>query len=180
MHKDWVTALVLPMTVVVSPAFSTEYLSIEQTQQAIFSDATTFTEHLINISDLDKGQIKKLSGKRQRWDHQRVWRAQKQGKNLGWFLIDNVVGKHEFITYGVGISETGDITGIEIMTYRETHGDEVRDEEWRQNFTDKTLDDTFKLDEDIPNITGATLSARNITDGVKRLLALHKVVLRNE
>ena len=180
MHKDWVTALAFPMTILVAPAFATDYLSIEQAQQAIFSNATIFTEQLVNISDSHKSQIKKLSGKRQRWDHQRIWRAQEQGQNLGWFIFDNVVGTHEFITYGVGISETGDITGIEIMTYRETHGDEIRDEEWRHNFTDKTLDDTFKLDEDIPNITGATLSARNITDGVIRLLALHQVVLSND
>ena len=180
MHKDWITLLGLPMTIIVAPAFATDYLSIEQAQKAIFSEANIFTEQLIKLSDSHKSQIKKLSGKRQRWDEQRIWRVQKQNQNLGWFIIDNVVGKHEFITYGVGISEKGDITGIEIMSYRETHGDEIRDEEWRQYFTHKTLSDTFKLDDDIPNITGATLSARNITDGVKRLLALHKVVLSDE
>ena len=53
-------------------------------------------------------------------------------------------------------------------------------EEWRDHFKGKTLDDKFKLDVDVPNISGATLSCRNVTDGIKRLLALQKVVLRDE
>ena len=67
--------------------------------------------------------------------------------------------------------------GIEIMVYRETYGYQVRNAEWRQKFVGKTLADPFKLDEDIPNISGATLSSRNVMNGVKRLLALQQVAL---
>ena len=68
--------------------------------------------------------------------------------------------------------------GLEILTYRETHGEEVAEAKWRANFKGKTLSSPFKLDQDIPNISGATLSSRNITDGVKRLLVLQKVALK--
>lgn len=180
MHNNWLTVLALPMTVMAAPGFATEYLAIEQAQQLIFGDADAFVEHLVTLTDVDKDNIKKLSGKKQRWDQQRIWQAKKQDQNLGWFIVDNVVGKHEFITYGVGISTEGHVVGVEIMIYRETHGDEVREQLWREHFTDKTLNDAFKLNNDIPNITGATLSARNLTDGVKRLLALHKAVLSGE
>jgi Na+-transporting NADH:ubiquinone oxidoreductase subunit NqrC len=53
----------------------------------------------------------------------------------------------------------------------------VREPGWRRHFVGKTLADRFKLDEDVPNISGATLSCRNVTDGVKRLLAIHKLYL---
>jgi uncharacterized protein with FMN-binding domain len=56
----------------------------------------------------------------------------------------------------------------------------VRDAGWRKHFVGKTLADPFKLDEDVPNISGATLSSRNMLDGVKRLLALQKVALTGE
>lgn len=180
MENNWLTVMALPMVVMAAPGFATEYLTIEQAQQVIFVDADSFVEHLVKLTDADKDKIKDLSGKKQRWDEQRIWRIQKQDQHLGWFIIDNVVGKHEFITYGVGISPTGHVVGVEIMTYRETHGDEVREQEWRNHFTDKTVNDAFKLNDDIPNITGATLSARNLTDGVKRLLALHQAVLLDE
>lgn len=177
MNKDWLTVLGLPMAVMVAPAFAADYLSVEQAQHALFPEATQFAQHLIKLSDDQKDQIKDISGKTQRWDQQKIWQVLNNDKPLGWFIIDNVVGKHEFITYAMGVTNDGEVVGIEIMTYRETHGDEVREQAWREKFAGKTLDEHFKLNDDIPNISGATLSARNLTDGVKRLLALHKVVL---
>ena len=91
--------------------------------------------------------------------------------------MDEVVGKHEFITYAVGLTPDGKVRGLEILAYRETHGYQIRNPEWRQKFVGKTLSDPLKLDEDIPNISGATLSCYNVTNGVKRLLALQQIVL---
>lgn len=65
------------------------------------------------------------------------------------------------------------------MSYRETHGGQVRDIGWRNNFFGKSLASPFKLDEDAPNISGATLSSCNLLDGVKRMLAIRKLYLGN-
>lgn len=180
MSNSWLTVLGLPIAVMASPAFSADYLSAEKAQKLLFPDATQFVQHLVKLSDKHKDTIKHLSGKRQRWDEQKIWQVKKGDQQLGWFIVDDVVGKHEFITYGLAVTSEGEVIGIEIMSYRETHGDEVREQEWRQNFVGKTLDDPFKLQKDIPNISGATLSCRNLTDGVKRILALQKVVLNND
>ena len=133
----------------------------------------------MELDDDQRKAIKKLSGVRQRWEEQKIWRAEKDGALLGWFIVDEVVGKHEYITYAAAIDATGAIAGVEIMSYRETHGGEVRQAEWRAHFNGKTLGAPLKLDQDIPNISGATLSCRNVTDGVKRLLALHELVLKH-
>ena len=85
-----------------------------------------------------------------------------------------------FRPYGVALSSEGEVMGVEILNYRETHGDEVRRGEWRDQFTGKTLEEPLKLGRDIDNISGATLSCRNLTDGIRRLLALHQVVLSDE
>src|SRR5438105_1535403 len=42
-------------------------------------------------------------------------------------IIDEVVGKHEFITYAVAIQPNGKVKGIEIIEYKETYGYQVRD-----------------------------------------------------
>jgi Na+-translocating ferredoxin:NAD+ oxidoreductase RnfG subunit len=180
MNNNLLAALGMPLIVISAPAFSADYLSIEQAQSVIFPDAIAFSQQLFKLTESDKDQIKELSGKRQRWDEQKIWRVDGEQGQLGWFIVDDVVGKHEFITYALGITTAGKVVSIEILTYRETHGDEVREADWRQNFKGKTLESPFKLNNDIPNISGATLSARNITDGVKRLLALHQVVLSHE
>ena len=179
-ESDWAALWLLTPVVVVSPVYAADYLTTEQAQHLLFPQAETFNKTPVTLSDNQKAKIKSMSGSRQRWDKQEVWRAETEGKLLGWFIVDNVIGKHEFITYAAGLSPDGHVVGIEILSYRETHGDEVREAAWRKNFKGKTLDDKFKLDVDVPNISGATLSSRNVTDGVKRLLALQKVVLMNE
>jgi Na+-translocating ferredoxin:NAD+ oxidoreductase RnfG subunit len=45
-------------------------------------------------------------------------------------------------------------------------------------FAGKTAADPLRLDGDIKNISGATLSCRHITDAVKRLLATYEVALK--
>jgi Na+-translocating ferredoxin:NAD+ oxidoreductase RnfG subunit len=170
----------LPMAAIVAPAYAVDYLTAEQAQKQIFPEAQVAKPLLLKLSESQRDRIKALSGMRQRWEEQKVWRMEKDGVLLGWFIVDDVVGKHEFITYGAGLSPDGRVISIEVMSYRETKGDQIRAAGWRRNFTGKTLADPFKLDEDIPNISGATLSSRNVTDGVKRLLAMQKVALAGE
>ncbi|HEU4621874.1 MAG TPA: FMN-binding protein, partial [Burkholderiaceae bacterium] len=83
----------------------------------------------------------------------------------------------EFITYAAGIDANGAFRNLEVMTYRETYGDEIRNPRWRAQFKGKRVDAALKLDDDIHNISGATLSCLHVTEGVKRLLALHKAAL---
>ncbi len=168
--------IAIPATLACHVVYATDYMSVAEAQQLLFPSAVA-SEAKVAISDEQKEQIKSLAGVRQRFDEQAVWRMEKDGEFLGWVIEDNVIGKHEFITYAVGISPEGKVTGIEILSYRETHGAQVRMKPWRDQFVGKQLGDTFKLNKDIPNISGATLSCRNLTDGVKRLLALHRVVL---
>ncbi|MEW6705419.1 MAG: FMN-binding protein [Pseudomonadota bacterium] len=174
--RDWSWAL-LPVAAIVSPVHATDYLSVPQAQQILFPQARAFAPQPLDFSDEQREQIKAASGLRQRWPQQKVWRAEAQGRLLGWFIVDEVIGKHEFITYAAAISPEGKVLGIEILSYRETHGGQVREPGWRKHFVGKTIADRFKLDEDVPNISGATLSCRNVTDGVKRLLVIHKLYL---
>ncbi len=163
--------------VAIAPAQATEYFTTEGAQRALFPSATQFVDASVTLTDGQKDRIEELSDVRQRWDKQAVWKAMNGDDFLGWFIVDKVIGKHEFITYATALSPEGRVLGIEVMTYLETYGDDVRQAEWRQQFFGKSLQSQLDLGEDIRNIGGATLSCRNITNGVKRLLALQKVVL---
>ena len=171
-HSLWL----LPVAAIVSPVYAADYVSATQAQKIIFPSATSFEAHPVTLTDAQKDKIKDLAGVRQRWDTQQIWRAVKDGKTAGWFIVDEVIGKHEFITYGVGLSPDGHVAGVEIMSYRESYGAAIREAAWRKNFVGKTLADPFKLDEDVPNNSGGTLSSRNVLDGVKRLLVMQKVL----
>jgi Na+-translocating ferredoxin:NAD+ oxidoreductase subunit G len=170
--------LLVPLTVLVAPAYAVEYLSVEQAQAALFADANAFIPQIVTLSEQQRDDIKERSGVRQRTATQQMWRAQRDGEMLGWLVVDEVIGKHEFITYAAAISPAGSVLGVEIMSYRETHGGQIRDASWRAEFVGKTLADPLRLGKDVPNISGATLSCRNVLDGVKRLLVIHDLVLR--
>ena len=98
------------------------------------------------------------------------------GPNKEAVIIDQVLGKHEFITYAVAISGDGKVQGVEIMDYRETYGYQVREKVWRENFVGKGIQDPVKIDKDIPNISGATLSSVHVTNGVYRILKTYELL----
>lgn len=176
--RDIPALLAVPAALIVAaPGYAADYLSVEQAQKALFPEAQHFIDAALQLSDEQRDAIEDRSGVRQRQKKQPVWRAEQDGKALGWFIVDEVVGKHEFITYAAGLTPDGQVRGLEIMSYRETYGGQVRNADWRIHFIGKTLADPLKLDQDIPNITGATLSCRNVSNGVKRLLALQQVAL---
>jgi Na+-translocating ferredoxin:NAD+ oxidoreductase RnfG subunit len=172
-------AIILPAAFVPGSALhAAEYLTVPLAQKQLFPAADRFVDATLQLTDTQRAEIKKLSGVRQREAQQPVWRAEQQGRLLGWFIVDEVVGKHEFITYATAIAPDRSVLGVEILVYRETYGYQVREAQWREQFKGKTLRDRFKLDDDIANITGATLSSRNVMNGVKRLLALAQVALQ--
>ena len=160
-----------------TPAIASDYLTTEQAQRALFPGAAAFTPAGVTLTGAQLAQIKKISGTPQRTATPAIWKVSQSGHLVGWVLIDQVIGKHEFITYATGIAVDGSVTGVEIMRYLESYGGQVTNPKWRGRFRGKKLADKFKLNVDIPNISGATLSSRNVTDGVKRLLALHAVAL---
>ena len=173
--RAWVYWVTVPGIVAssVAPAWATVYLTMEQAQQAIFPDGR-MTAMPLTLTDAQCRAIKHATGVSVRVKTPRVWRVE----GGGYFIVDEVVGKHEFITYAVGLEADGAVRQIEIMDYRESYGGEIREADWRRQFVGTTSRSTLKLDADIKNISGATLSCRHITDGVKRVLAMYDVALR--
>lgn len=170
MRSPW---LLLPAALVASTSgYATVYFTVEQAQAALWPGAA-LTPASLTLTSAQRDAIEKASGVRVRSAEVRAWRV----AGGGWFLVDEVLGKHEFITYAVGLDATGAVTGLEIMDYRETYGGDVRNEKWRAQFAGKTVRSPLKLDVDIKNISGGTLSSRHITDGVKRLLATYAIAL---
>ncbi len=141
---------------VASPAYAVQYLSIEEAQKQAFPSATQFTE-------VQAG---------------RVWKAEAGGKVAGFFVFDRVIGKHLFIDYAVALTPGGAVHKVEILQYRESYGGEIRSPSWLAQFVGKTGGSALKVNGDIRNISGATLSSTHVTEGVKRILAAYANRLR--
>jgi FMN-binding protein len=140
------TAPVAAVMSVAAPAYAAQYMTIEEAQKQAFPNAT-FTE-------VQPG---------------RVWKAQ----SGGYFYYDHVVGKHLLIDYTVAIGPDGRVRRVDILNYRESYGGEVHDANWLAQFVGKSNQNEVRVNADIRNISGATLSSTHLAEGVKKVLAYH-------
>ncbi|MGE4072753.1 MAG: FMN-binding protein [Lysobacterales bacterium] len=154
------------------PAGATTYFSVAEVSEQLFP-AQLLTPVPMVLTPADVKAVQKASGVRVRESRLKLWRA----ADGGWMYIDRVLGKHEYITYALALDANGAVTGLEILEYRETYGDQVRHPKWRAQFTGKQHGATLKLQADIANLSGATLSSLHLTEGVRRLLATHQLVV---
>jgi len=90
----------------------------------------------------------------------------------GYALVQNTIGKHKPMTYMVGVDNTGHISNVELLVFREARGSEVRTKRFNVQYEGKTVLDPVRINKDIINISGATMSVRSISAGVKRVLVL--------
>jgi Na+-translocating ferredoxin:NAD+ oxidoreductase RnfG subunit len=168
--------LLLPIGAAVvfgGPAFATVYLTVEQAQALLFPGAK-FESLSITLTKDQAKAIEHASGVDVLDKQLHVWRV----STGGWFIADEVVGKHEFIPFALALDEHGAVKGVEILEYREAYGGRIQDADWLRQFVGRRFGSKLKLDKDIRNISGATLSSKHVTDGVNRLLATYEIVLQ--
>ncbi len=168
--------LLVPLAALVAPggpAWATVYLSVEQAQALLFPGAT-FQPDVRTLTNEQAKAIERASGVSVRSRQLRLWRV----STGGWFIVDEVVGKHDFIPFALGLDERGAVKGIEILEYREAYGAQIRQPEWRRQFVNRQPGSRLQLEKNIRNISGATLSCKHIADGVSRLLATYETALK--
>ena len=90
----------------------------------------------------------------------------------GYAMVHNTIGKHKHMTYMVGVDNRGACKDVELLVFREAKGSEVRKKRFNAQYEGKTVSDPIRINKDIINITGATMSVRSISAGVKRVLVL--------
>lgn len=174
----WRLWVALLCCAVLTAAHAERYLTVTEAQAICFPDAERFEKKTYRFDSKQKRSIEKQSKQKVRNKGNRVWIA-RQGTNfLGVLVVDHVLGKHEIIDYAVAIAPDGSVLSVEILEYRESHGYEIRGKRWRKQFTGKTADSELRLNDDIYNISGATISCRHVTEGVKRVLATYDLVVR--
>ncbi|MDE5445526.1 FMN-binding protein [Bradyrhizobium sp. CSA207] len=140
----WTPLLAAPAAIVlIAPASANVYMSEQQAMKSIFPGASFSPGGRAGVFRASSGGI---------------------------VVIDRVLGKHEYIKYAVGITAGGTIKQIEILEYNESYGYEVREASWRSQFVGKSASSPLQHNVDIKNISGATLSCKHITDGVRRVV----------
>lgn len=176
-RRDFAKALSLVAVGVAAPVmkvYAKTYLTVEQARELLWGDMAMQPVPLV-LSKEQMKAIHKASSIRVRNNKPQAWKT----ADGGWFVVDQVIGKHENIDIAFAYTAEGKHKGLEILTYRETYGYEVANPKWRAQLHGSDHNEFLKLDKQIKNISGATLSCRHITDGVNRLNHTWNLVLRH-
>jgi len=132
---------------------------------------------VLALNPEQKQKVAALAGPQPPHRSLRVWKAMHGGDLLGYVLVDEVVGRQDFITYATSIDVAGKLGTLEVLAYRESHGGEIRSDAWRRQFNGRQSLEQLRFRTDIKNIAGATLSCEHVTRGVRWLVALWEVAL---
>jgi FMN-binding protein len=170
--RRYVVALAAAPAVLATPATAVTYLTLPQVQTLMFPHQALAPDFR-NLTAEQIAAIRRMSGTSPLSPRLRAWRA----ADGGWLIVDQVVGKHEYITYALALTATGTVRSVEIMDYRENYGGEIRNPRWRAQFVGRRAGQPLRLGAEIRNISGATLSSQHVTDGIRRLLATYAIIL---
>ena len=100
----------------------------------------------------------------------------KEDKTI-WIL--NSIGKYKPITTGFIVSDCK-VESAKVLVYREQHGYEIKYPSFLSQFNGTTLKGNTKLNKNISNISGATLSVNSMDRMARVALLLNNAINENK
>ncbi len=153
------------------------YLTKKEALALAFPGADEIRKEKKWLTDAQIAAIAKLSGQKFTAKRLKFYIGIKNGKVMGTMSIGNEIGRSYPITFMVVINPDGTVKDVEVMVYREPHGWEVRFDSFLSQFFGKSAQSPF---DNIHNITGATLSVRSMTRGIKKAVAAYQVLFLDQ
>ena len=148
------------------------YFTEEEAARVMFPDSERIRRETLSLTAEQKTFVEEVIG----WEFPEtsfdVFIGESQEKIDGYALIQNTIGKHRPITYMVGVDSAGEVSNFEVLVYREARGNEIATKRFNYQYQGKSIADPIRINRDIINITGATMSVRSASAGVKRVLVL--------
>ncbi|MFO0774362.1 MAG: FMN-binding protein [Nitrospiraceae bacterium] len=148
------------------------FLSEEEAVKLAFPKSDSLTTETHHLTPAQKAAIEERIGWKFPEETFTVIVARSGAHLDGYALVQNTIGKHKPMTYLVASDEHGQCTAVELLVFREARGSEVRTKRFNVQYEGKTVADPIRINKDIINISGATMSVRSMSAGVKRALVL--------
>ena len=103
----------------------------------------------------------------------------KEGKIIAYAILISRVVRTKDAAILYMISPDGVIENVEVIAFNEPP-EFTPSKQYVSQFKGKTSQDTLRVGKDIPTVTGATMGARNVTDGARLALALFDMLFREK
>ncbi|MCA0931231.1 FMN-binding protein [Lutimonas saemankumensis] len=132
----------------------------------IFSifEIETYKKELVVI---DAAVLEQMNGE---FDSNSFFKIVEQEEHLGYFYFGTAPSKADVFDYVVILDKDLIIKKIKILAYREDWGGEITSKRWLKQFAGSNPESSLKYGTDVMGISGATISARSMTNAVNSLL----------
>jgi hypothetical protein len=149
-----------------------EFMSEEEAVKLMLPKSRRIRKETIRLSSDKKELIEQRIGWKFPEQEFELYIGQTGDKIDGYAVLHNTIGKYKHMTYMVGVDATGSCTDVELLVFRDAKGSEVGRKRFNSQYDGKTVSDPIRINKDIINISGATMSVRSMSAGVKRALVL--------
>jgi electron transport complex protein RnfG len=109
----------------------------------------------------------------------RTFTVSKEGKPVAYAILVSRVVRTKDAAVLYMISPEGVIDAVEIIAFNEPP-EYTPSKQYVDQFKGKSSEDTLRVGKDIPTVTGATMGARNVTDGARLALAVFELLFKEK
>jgi transcriptional regulator of nitric oxide reductase len=158
------------------PARAKLFHSQEEALVLAFPEADRITKKVHILSDGEVEAIESMARSRVETRLVAIHTAYRDGELLGYAHIDVHTVRTKPEGFMVVLRPDGSVSDVEILAFYEPL-EYLPTSNWYDRFTGKAREDRLRVGRDVDAVTGATLSARAATEGVRRMLAYYQVLL---
>ncbi|MCF6157978.1 MAG: FMN-binding protein [wastewater metagenome] len=149
-----------------------EFLTEKQALALVFPECNEIITDEFFMTPEEKRSLEKSLSRRLYENGFRVYIGKQDGVIQGYAIITEEIGKFHPFTFIVGVKPNGKISEIAVLVYRESRGGDVAKKRFLYQFIGKSIKHPIRLNRDIINITGATMSVNCMCAGVRKVLAV--------
>ncbi len=153
------------------------YYSKSEALDSAFPDADRVESRTVVLSDEQAAAIESLAKARLETRLITVYTGVKDDEIVGYAFIDIHTVRTLPEAFLLVLSPKGEIESLRVLAFYEPE-EYLPTNGWLAQFDHRVLDPKLRLGGEIHGIAGSTLSARAVTDGVRRSLAIFEVVVK--
>ncbi|MGD9651147.1 MAG: FMN-binding protein [Candidatus Dadabacteria bacterium] len=174
MRKIFIFVIFFALVAPPLSAIAGVFMKRDEALETAFPDADSIEKIEVYVSEDDARKIESLAKAKLNGRLFMVYKAIKGGETIGYAVIDTHELRSMTETVMFVINPDGTLKHTEILAFFEPP-DYMPANNWIVLFDGKSTGDTLKVGRDIPNISGATITAVALSESVRRTLALIQV-----
>ncbi|MFT7859765.1 MAG: FMN-binding protein [Sulfurimonas sp.] len=152
-------------------------LSPYEVLHSTFGDDITITEKNMLLKKAQKQRIQKAARTKLNSSIVRTYKIEKNKQHLAYAILlsNKIRSKNGVYLYTINAQDV--LESIEIVAFNEPL-EYMPNNTWKQQFSDVPTNQHLNIPKNVSTITGATLSARSITESANIAMQIYNVVLK--